>query len=101
LAVAPYEEEEPIEMSFPAEVEEEPFEVLHQNQLSSDQAHIMPQLFGWLAPDDQKERARYLTDLTRPRANRARGYFGPAAGIVEGLVPGEAAGEDEKPPTTP
>jgi len=87
-------------MSVPAEVEEEPLEVLHQNQLSSDQAHIMPQLFGWLAPDDQKERARYLTDLTRPHRSRRRTYPGALAGRLEGAIAGETAEEQENHTTT-
>lgn len=95
------EDEEPtIEMSVPAEVEEEPYEVLRQNQLSSDQAHIMPQLFGWMTPDDQRERARYLTDLTRPRSARATGYPGPLGGRIEGSIAGERAEEAEAGPTS-
>lgn len=94
-------EGEPVEMSVPAEAEEEPAEVLRQNQLSSDQAHIMPQLFGWLAPGDQRERARYLTDLTRPSGRRSAGYPGPLAGSFDGPIPGEEAEEQESPPTGP
>lgn len=90
---------EPLEMSVPAEAEEEPLEVLHQNQLSSDQAHIMPQLFGWLAPDEQKERARYLTDVTRPRGLRSPGYPGPLAGSFDGPIAGEGEEEQESPTT--
>jgi len=56
-----------LEMSVPADVDEEPAEALHQEQLSGDQAHIMPQLFGWLLPWEQRKRARYLGDVTRPR----------------------------------
>ncbi len=92
--------ERPLEMSVPAEAEEEPLEVLRQNRLSSDQAHIMPQLFGWLAPADQKERARYLTDLTRPRGLRSPGYPGPLAGSLDGPILGEAEEEQEGPTTS-
>lgn len=93
------EGEQPIEMSVPAEVEEEPLEVLHQNQLSSDQAHIMPQLFGWMTPEHQRERARYLTDVTRPRTSRSSAYPGPLARVLEGNVAGEQAEEEENPAT--
>lgn len=88
-----------IEMSVPAEVEEEPLEVLRQNQLSSDQAHIIPQLFGWLAPGDQRERARYLADITRPRRARSGGRPDPWGPSLEGRVAGETAEEQESPPT--
>lgn len=94
------DDEQAIEMSVPAEVEEEPLEVLRQNQLSSDQAHIMPQLFGWMTPDDQRERARYLTDLTRPRGRRRPGYPGPLGGSIEGRISGETFEEGEASPTT-
>jgi len=83
-------------LSVPAEAEEEPLEVVRGNQLSSDQAHIMPQLFGWLAPNEQKERARYLTDLTRPRPHRSR--EGSGAAPRPGLIPGEEAEEQGSPP---
>ncbi|MEW6033151.1 MAG: hypothetical protein AB1645_09825 [Bacillota bacterium] len=97
----PVEDEQPVEMSVPAEVEEEPLEVLHQNQLSSDQAHIMPQLFGWLAPDEQRERARYLSDVTLPRERRREHRRGPLAGTLRVGLPGERAEEQENHPTGP
>ncbi len=94
----PGDDGEPVEMSVPAEAEEEPREVLTQNQLSSDQAHIMPQLFGWLAVTDQRERARYLGDVTRPRRSRSAGYPGPWA-VADGPIPGESPEEQENPTT--
>ncbi|RJQ06362.1 MAG: hypothetical protein C4551_08245 [Bacillota bacterium] len=100
VARADREDDRPLALSVPAEVEEEPLEVLHQNQLSSDQAHIMPQLFGWLAPDDQRERARYLTDVTRPRRSRPATYPGALAGQAEGVIAGERAEEQENHTTT-
>jgi len=92
-------DEQPLEMSVPAEAEEEPYEVLGQSQLSSDQAHIMPQLFGWMTPDDQRERARYLTDVTRPQAARVETQPGAPGGSVGGIFTGEWTEEQENPAT--
>ncbi len=87
-------------MSLPAEVEEEPREVLTQNQLSTDQAHIMPQLFGWLGQRTQRERSRYLTALTRGENGCSPSHPGPLGGLVEESIPGEEDEERENPSTT-
>ncbi|HCW52025.1 MAG TPA: hypothetical protein DGR79_08220 [Clostridiales bacterium] len=87
-----------VEMSVPAEAEEEPFEVLAQNQLSSDQAHIMPQLFGWMTPAEQRERARFLSDLTRPRRI---GRHPPLAGSFGAGFAGSPSGEGAEDPEIP
>jgi len=88
--MAPDGEDDIVEMSLPADTGEEPLAVLLPSPFSGDQAHIMPQLFGWLAPDEQRERARYLTDVTRPRAARPQGRAGePYHGTLSATSPSE------------
>ncbi|HCJ11106.1 MAG TPA: hypothetical protein DHW14_08105 [Clostridiales bacterium] len=89
-----------VEMSVPAEAEEEPFEVLAQHQLSSDQAHIMPQLFGWMTPAEQRERARFLSDLTRPRRIRRHPPLTGSSGAEPVGSPSVAGAEHPGIPTT-
>lgn len=89
-----------VEMSVPAEAEEEPFEVLAQHQLSSDQAHIMPQLFGWTTPAEQRERARFLSDLTRPRRTRRHLPLEGSFGAGPAGPPSVEGAEDPEIPTT-
>ena len=48
--MVPDGEDDIIEMSLPADTGEEPLAVLLPSPFSGDQAHVMPQLFGWLAP---------------------------------------------------
>jgi hypothetical protein len=83
-------EDDIIEMSLPADTGEEPLAGLLPSPFSGDQAHVMPQLFGWLAPDEQRERVRYLTDVTQPRAARPHGRTGePYHGTRSATRPSE------------